>query len=245
MNEVFKPFLRRFVLVFFDDILVHSTSWEGHLQHLTTVLGVLHENQLYANEKKCCFGRKEVAYLGHIISAKGIVVDPEKIQAMVDWTSLKNIKELRGFLGLTGYYRRFIHRYAHIAAPLTAQLRKDNFLWNSEAESTFVRLKEALLAAPVLGIPNFSIPFVVEADASGKGIGAVLSQAHHPLAYFNKALGVRGEAKSIYEKELMAIVLAVQKWRHYLIGRHFVIWIDQKSLKFIMEQRQIGTDYQK
>ena len=148
-------------------------------------------------------------------------------------------------MGLTGYYRWFIHKYAHIAARLTYQLRKDNFNWNDEAEAAFIALKEALLATPVLGIPNFHLPFVVEADASGKGLGVVLSQSQHPIAYFSKALGVRGQAKSIYEKELMAIVLAVQKWRRYLIGRHFFIWTDQKSLKFIMEQREIGTEYQK
>ena len=126
-------------------------------------------------------------------------------------------------MGLKGYYRRFIHRYAQLATPLTDQLKKDNFRWNDMATAAFEKLKSIILTAPVFAIPNFSIPSVVEAHASRKGLGVVLSQNKHPIAYFSKALGLPGEAKSIYEKELMAIVLAVQKWRHCLIGRHFVV----------------------
>ena len=164
---------------------------------------------------------------------------------MQEWPTPKTLKELRGFLGLTGYYRQIIHRYAQLATPLTDQLKKDNFRWNDMATTAFEQLKSVMLATLILAIPNFSIPFVVEADASRKGLGVVLSQNKHPIAYFSKALGVRGEAKSIYKKELMTIVLAVQKWRHYLIGRHFVVWIDQPSLRFIVEQRKIGAEYQK
>ena len=132
---------------------------------MATVLGVLNDHQVYAKEKKCSFGQREVAYLGHIIFAQGVAVDPEKVQAMVAWPSPKTLKELRGFLGLTAYYRRLILKYAHIAVPLTNQLRKDNFHWNDEVEAAFSALKNAKLAAPVLGIPDFNVPFVVEADA--------------------------------------------------------------------------------
>lgn len=128
---------------------------------------------------------------------------------------------------------------------MTNQLKKDNFNWDDIATAAFNRLKEVMLSAPILAIPNFRIPFVVETDASGKGLGAVLSQSQHPIAYFCKALAIRGEAKSIYEEELMAIVLAIQKWRHYLIGHYFIVWTDQRSLRFILEQREVSTEYQK
>lgn len=148
-------------------------------------------------------------------------------------------------MGLTGYYRRFIRHYATLTTPLTQQLKKDSFNWNPEAENAFQVLKKAMLSAPVLTMPNFQLPFVVEADTSGHGLGAVLSQESHPIAYFSKALDAQGRLKPIYEKELMAIVLAVQKWRHYLLGRHFVVWTDQHSLRFIMSQREIGAEYQR
>ncbi|KAL8103695.1 hypothetical protein AgCh_028042 [Apium graveolens] len=174
---------------------------------------------------------------------QGVAVDPSKVQSVLDWPIPQSIKELRGFLGLTGYYRKFIKNYAHISSPLTEQL-KDNFGWNGEATVAFELLKQALISTPVLHMPDFSHPFMLEKDASSYGLGAVLLQNEHPIAYFSKVLGQRARMKSIYEKELMAIVLAVQKWRHYLLGHTFVIRTDQKSLKFLMEQKEVGMDYQ-
>lgn len=172
-------------------------------------------------------------------------MDQEKVASILNWPSPTDLKELRGFLDLTGYYRIFIKDYARIVTPLTRQLKKDCFGWDEAAQEAFEKLKEVMSTAPVLSLPDFSQPFVIEADASGFGLGAVLMQNHHPIAYFSKTLGVRGRAKSVYEKELMAIVLAVQKWRHYLLGRHFIIWRDQKSLRFIMDQREVGMEYQR
>ena len=139
----------------------------------------------------------------------------------------------------------FIKGYAQIAPPLTDQLRKENFGWNDAATSTFNTLKTAMVNAPILAAPNFSLPFVIETDASGHGLGAVLLQAGHPIAYYSKILGIRNRGKPIYEKELMAIVFAVEKWRHYLLGRHFIVRTDQWSLKFLLKQREVGQAYQR
>ncbi|KAF5468735.1 hypothetical protein F2P56_012865 [Juglans regia] len=162
MNEVFKPFLRQFVIVFFDDILVYSSDMSSHLDHLSTVLQTLQRHQLYAKQSKCKFACQEIEYLGHLISKEGVRADPKKLESMVTWPIPKNLKALRGFLGLTGYYRKFIKGYGQIAAPLTSLLKKDAFVWTDSATNSFNALKAAVTSPPVLALPDFTKAFVIE-----------------------------------------------------------------------------------
>lgn len=164
------------------------------------------------------------------------MMDKSKVEAILDWPVPTSLKQLRGFLGLTGYYRRFIKGYATIALPLTNLLKKDSFLWNVQADVAFRKLQEAVTQAPVLKLPDFSSPFVLETDASGTGIGAVLSQDKHPIAFFSKKLSNQMQKQSAYVRELYAISEAISKFRHYLMGHQFVIRTDQKSLRSLTEQ---------
>ena len=185
MNRIFRPHLRKFVLVFFDDILVYNKDLKEHCDHLQSVLSILANHQLHVNGKKCLFAKPQLEYLGHLVSTKGVAADPNKISAMVEWPTPKSLKELRGFPRLIGYYRRFVKGYGAIFWSLTQQLKKDAFNWNSEAEVAFQKLKTVMTTIPVLALPNFSQLFIVEMDASGYGLGAVLMQSQRPVAYFS------------------------------------------------------------
>ncbi|TQD91944.1 hypothetical protein C1H46_022460 [Malus baccata] len=210
MNSIFRPYLRKFVLVFFDDILVYSPSLNTHLSHLETVFQILSTHSLKVKLNKCSFGQHQIDYLGHTISGHGVSVDTSKIEAIINWPRPVCIKSLRGFLGLTGYYRKFVKHYGVLAKPLTNMLQQGNFLWTPESLNAFESLKQALTSTSVLALPDFTQPFVVETDASGTGIGAVLCQGGHPIAYLSKALSGRNLTLSTYDKELLAIVVAVQ-----------------------------------
>ncbi|KAL0544147.1 hypothetical protein IC582_019259 [Cucumis melo] len=229
MNQVFKPYLRRFVLVFFDDILVYSRGMEEHVQHLEVVLGLLQEKELYANLEKCSFAKPRISYLGHFISEQGIEADPEKIRAVSEWQTPTN---------------GFVKNYGAIAAPLTQLLKKGAYKWDAEAETAFGKLKKAMMT-PVLTMPDFNLPFEIESDASGFGLGAVLTQCRKSVAYFSKTLSMRDRARPVYERELIVVVLVVQRWRPYLLGRKFTVKTDQRSLKFLFEQRVVQPQYQK
>ena len=210
MNLLFRPLLRKQVLVFFNDILVYSSTWEKHLQHLEKVLQLLSQSHFLVNKKKCLFSRRLIEYLGHIISGSKVSMDPSKLQCIKEWPVPKNVRGVRGFLGLTGYYRKFIKNYDQLVKPLTKLTKKDGFSWSAEAQKAFENLKDKLISSPVLTLLDFLKEFTIECDASGHGIRVVLLQEHRPVAFFSKALAAKNVSKSVYEKEMMALVLAVQ-----------------------------------
>jgi hypothetical protein len=193
MNSIFAEHTRKFVIVFLDDILVYSATLQDHVNHLRVVLALLRQHELYAKESKCSFAQDRIEYLGHIISREGVATDSEKTAAMNAWPVPTSATELRGFLGLTGYYRKFVPRYGIIAKPLTQLLTKKGFAWSDTAQHAFEQLKKAMVNTPVLALPDFDRPFAIETDACDTGIGAVLVQDNHPIAYFSKALGVRNQ----------------------------------------------------
>ncbi|GJX64110.1 transposon ty3-G gag-pol polyprotein [Tanacetum coccineum] len=236
MNEVFSEYLRRFVLVFFDDILIYSQAMEDHTLHLRTMLDIMRHHKLYANRSKYVFGTDKVEYLGHVIFAKGVATDPSKVEAMSKWPVPTTLKQLRGFLGLT-YYRRFIQGYASISRPLTQLLKKISFQWTSDYQTAFEQLKQAMVSAPVLRLPDFDKEFTLETYTSGVGLGAVLLQEGHPIAFLRKTLSSKHQLMSTYEKEFLAIVYALKKWRGYLLDRHFKIKTNHFSLKYLLDQR--------
>jgi hypothetical protein len=237
MNKILAPYLKKMALVFFDDILIYSKTLQEHKQHLTKILQLLRANQLFAKMSKCEFAKDKIEYLGHIISADGVATDPVKIQAMSNWPTPTNITQLREFLGLTGYYRRFIMHYGLICKPLFEALKKNAFLWGEEQHNAFEQLKLAMTKAPVLALPDYKQPFIFVADACGYGLGAVIMQNHRPIAFMSKAIGPKAAAMSTYDKEALAIIEAVKKWRHYFAGSSLVIRIDQQSLKYLQDQK--------
>lgn len=213
-----------------DDILVFSQTFEEHLEHLQSVFDILKEHQLFVKESKCAFAQQSMEYLGHIISDKGVATDPAKTEAMLQWHVPTTITELTGFLGLSGYYRKFVQNYGLLAEPLTTLLKKQAFVWSESAQQAFHSLKQAMANTPVLPLPNFDKTFVVETDACNIGVGVVLSQEGHSFAYYSKALGVVSQKTFIYEKDFLAIMMAIDRWRSYLSGAPFIIKTDHEKL---------------
>lgn len=190
------------------------------------------------------FSQRTIAYLGHVISKEGVSTDESKVEAILQWPPPVNVKELRSFLGLAGYYRKFIKYFAVITKPLTELLKKGVFyVWTTDHDMAFTTVKQALSSAPVLALPDFSKQFCIETNACKNGVGAVLLQGGHPLAFISKSLGVKTQGLSTYEKEYLAILLAIEQWRSYLLHAEFIIFTDQKSLIHLNEQR-LNTPWQ-
>jgi hypothetical protein len=227
MNSVFMPELDKFVVVFIDDILIYSKSEEGHAQHLWVILQWLWDHQLYAKFIKCAFWLKEVLFLGHIISAEGIAVNRSKVQEVLDWKFLRSVTQIRSFLRLAGYYRRFIPNFSKIAKPMTQLLEKETkFKWSPQCEEVFLTLKKLLTTAPVLAQPDIEKLFDMYCDASSTGIGGVLMQDGHAIAYALRQLRRHEEHYPTHDLELLAVVHTLKVWRHYLLGNLVHIYTD-------------------
>ncbi|KAK9075289.1 hypothetical protein SSX86_003612 [Deinandra increscens subsp. villosa] len=241
MNRVCKPYLDKFVIVFIDDILIYSRSQEEHTHHLKLILELLKNEKLYAKLSKCEFWIREVQFLGHVVNEKGIHVDPSKIEAIKNWEAPSTPTEVRQFLGLAGYYRRFIENFSKIAQPLTALTQKDKkFDWGDKQESAFQLLKQKLCSAPILSLPEGTDGFVVYCDASHQGLGCVLMQHTKVIAYASRQLKVHEKNYTTHDLELGAVVFALKIWRHYLYGTKCTIFTDHKSLQHIFDQKELN-----
>ncbi|KAL0546403.1 hypothetical protein IC582_016311 [Cucumis melo] len=241
MNRVFREFLDTFVIVFIDDILIYSKTEAEHEEHLRIVLQTLRDNKLYAKFSKCEFWLKQVSFLGHVVSKAGVSVDPAKIEAVTGWTRPSTVSEVRSFLGLAGYYRRFVENFSRIATPLTQLTRKGApFVWSKACEDSFQNLKQKLVTAPILTVPDGSGSFVIYSDASKKGLGCVLMQQCKVVAYASRQLKSHEQNYPTHDLELAAVVFALKIWRHYLYGEKIQISTDHKSLKYFFTQKELN-----
>jgi len=241
MNRVFRSYLDKVVVVFIDDILIYSSSKIEHANHLREVLETLRRNKLYAKLSKCEFWLNEVVFLGHVISENGISVDPKKIEAVLRWERPTNVTEIRSFLGLAGYYRRFIEGFSTIASPMTRLTRKEvKFEWSKECETSFQELKSRLTSTPVLALPKEQEGFAVYSDAFNKGLGCVLIQHGRVIAYASRQLKPHEVNYPVHDLELAAVVFALWIWRHYLYGVQVQIFTDHKSLKYLLSQKELN-----
>jgi hypothetical protein len=241
VNSVFMNELDKFVVVFIDDILIYSKNEVEHAKHLRIVLQRLRDHKLYAKFSKCEFWLDSVKFLGHTISRDGISVDPSKVQEVMDWKPPKSVHQIRSFLGLAGYYRRFIPDFSRTAKPMTELLKKGvKFVWSEECDQAFHTLRKHLTSALVLTQPDMSKPFEVFCDASGNGLGCVLMQENRVIACASRALRPHEKNYPTHDLELAAVVHTLKLWRHYLMGNHYNIYTDHKSLKYIFTQTDLN-----
>jgi hypothetical protein len=245
MNDIFKSLLDQFVVVYLDDILVFSKNEDEHVEHLSEVLTVLAKNKFQVKLSKCQFLCDSIVFLGHIVSAQGIHVDPEKTIAIENWPAPTNLRQLQSFLGLVGYYRKFINNFAGICRCLFNLLQKDTkFQWGPHEEHAFSHLKRRITSAPILKLPDFGKKFYVTTDASGSSIGGFLSQEYDeqllPIAFESRSLSAPEKNYAVHELEALAIIYCFKKWRCYLEGSQTVVKTDHKSLKHLLTQPQLS-----
>jgi hypothetical protein len=241
MNKVFMEYLDRFVVVFIDDILIYSKSDSDHEEHLRLVLQKLWDNQLYAKYSKCEFWIDEVPFIGHIISNGEISVDPAKVKEIMVWSIPTTVTEIRSFLGLAGYYRRFSEGFSKIAKPMTSLLEKvREFKWDEKCQDSFDQLKLRLMSPPVLVMPDLQKGFDIYCDACGQGLGCVLMKEGHVNAYASRQLRKHELNYPTHDLELAVVVHALKIWRHYIMGTKCQVYTDHKSLKYIFTQKDFN-----
>nr|ABG66286.1 retrotransposon protein, putative, Ty3-gypsy subclass [Oryza sativa Japonica Group] len=241
MNKIFMEYLDQFVVVFINDILIYSKNEEEHAEHLRLIMEKLRDHQLFAKFSKYEFWLDRVAFLGHVISPNGVEVDPSKVEAVLAWNPPKNVSEIRSFLGLAGYYRRFIEGFSKLARPMTELLKKEKkFQWSTACEDSFQEMKKRLTTAPVLTLPDIRKDFEIFCDASRQGLGCVLMQERKVVAYASRQLRPHEVNYPTHDLELAAVVHALKIWRHYLIGNRCEVYTDHKSLKYIFTQTELN-----
>jgi hypothetical protein len=246
MNEVLRAFISKFVVVYFDDILIYSKSHDDHIEHLRVVFDVLCDARLFGNLEKCTFSTDRVSFLGYVVTSQGIEMDEAKIVAITSWPLPTTVTQVRSFLGLAGFYRRFVRDFSTIATPLH-ELTKNrvSFHWGPSQQQAFDALKSKLTQAPLLQLPDFDKTFELECDASSIGIGGVLIQGGKPVAFFSEKLHGPTLNYSTCDKELYALVRVLQTWQHYLWSKEFVIHLDHESLKYLKGQSNLNKRHAK
>ncbi|WVZ70741.1 hypothetical protein U9M48_019384 [Paspalum notatum var. saurae] len=246
MNEVLWAFIGKFVVVYFDDILIYSKSLHEHMDHLRAVFDALRAARLFGNIEKCTFCTDRVSFLGYVVMPQGIEVDEAKVQAIRSWPTPTTVSQVRSFHGLAGFYHRFVPNFSTIAAPLNELTKKGvAFHWGKPQEDAFNLLKDKLTHAPLLQLLDFGKTLELECDASGVGIGGVLMQENKPVAYFSEKLSGPVLNYSTYDKELYALVRSLETWQHYLWPKEFVIHSDHESLKHFRSQVKLNRRHAK
>ncbi|GJR49007.1 putative reverse transcriptase domain-containing protein [Tanacetum coccineum] len=236
-----KQSLDQFRIVFIDDILIYSKNKQEHKEHLKLILELLKKSELYAKFSKCEFWISKVQFLSYVIDSQGIHADPAKIESIKDWASPKSPTEIRQFLGLAGYYRRFIEGFSKIAKPMTKLTQKKvKFEWGDKQEAAFQLLKQKLCSAPILALPEGSEDFIAYCDASKKGLGIVLMQREKVIAYASRQLKIHEKNYTTHDLELGAVVFALIIWRYYLYGTKCTVFTDHKSLQYIINQKELN-----
>ncbi|KAJ7978484.1 Retrotransposon protein, putative, Ty3-gypsy subclass [Quillaja saponaria] len=227
LDLFFRGYLDKFVVVYLDDIVIYSSTLEDHKQHLQLVFNRLRENQLFVKREKCSFAQKRIKFLGHIIKEGRVRMDLDKVKAIQEWKTPTSVTELRSFLGLANYYRRFVEGYSRKAAPLTELLNKGTvWHWGEPCQTAFEDMKLAMINDPVLALPDISKPFEVQIDASDYALGRVLLQENHPVAYESHKLSQAERRYTAQEKEMLAVIRCLRVWRHYLLGSKFIVKTD-------------------
>ncbi|GKB69082.1 putative reverse transcriptase domain-containing protein [Tanacetum coccineum] len=241
MNRVCRPYLDKFMIVFIDNILIYSKTREEHVEHLRLVLELLRKEKMYAKFSKCELWLREVQFLGHVINGNEIHVDPSKIEVVNNWKTPRTPFEVRSFLGLAGYYRRFIENFSKIAKSLTILTQKcKTFDWGEEQELVFQTLKDKLCNVPILALPDRLEDFVVYCDASRLGLSCVLMQRGRVIAYASRQLKIHEKNYTTHDLELGENVFVLKIWIHYLYRKKSVIYTDHKSLQHIFSQKELN-----